>query len=194
MKHASSRLLFSYWDSLRGDRAAPNREEIDPARIRHILADTFILGLEPDGSAVFRLAGTRVCALFGRDLKNVPLDTVVSMAGRGQAAELLELVANEGAGAVAGLVGTSDLGSVIGLELLVLPLSPRASEDRRAIGALSPSSVPSWLGLTPIQTLELRSLRAIHPVEKSGLERAEPGTAVVSGRDRFVVLEGGRSH
>ena len=61
MKHATSRLLFAYWDGLRGDRAAPERSQIEPGQIRHILADTFILAIEPDGQAEFRLAGTRAC-------------------------------------------------------------------------------------------------------------------------------------
>ena len=44
MKHATTRMLFAYWDTLRGERAAPDRGEIEPGEIRHILADTFIAG------------------------------------------------------------------------------------------------------------------------------------------------------
>ncbi len=52
MKHPTSRMLFSYWDSLRGDRAAPERGEIEPGAIRHILAETFILDLSEPAAAV----------------------------------------------------------------------------------------------------------------------------------------------
>src|SRR5262245_27176033 len=69
MKHVSTRVLFAYWDGLRRERAAPERGEIEPGAIRHILADTFILDLAEPGSAVFRLAGTRLCALFGGEMK-----------------------------------------------------------------------------------------------------------------------------
>ncbi|HEY0354137.1 MAG TPA: PAS domain-containing protein, partial [Enterovirga sp.] len=65
MKHATSRMLFSYWDSLRGERAAPERSDVEPGAIRHILADTFILGIDGEAGATFRLAGTRCSALFG---------------------------------------------------------------------------------------------------------------------------------
>ena len=51
MKHSTSRMLFSYWDALRGERAAPERSEIEPGEIRHILADTFILEIGPDRRA-----------------------------------------------------------------------------------------------------------------------------------------------
>ena len=47
MKHPTSRMLFSYWDGLRGARAARERGEIEPGEIRHILADTFVLEIDP---------------------------------------------------------------------------------------------------------------------------------------------------
>ncbi|MEJ1934798.1 PAS domain-containing protein, partial [Nostoc sp. NIES-2111] len=71
MKHPASRTLFSYWDTLRGERTAPERSELDPGAIRNILADTFILEVDAGQTFPFRLAGTRVCALYGRDLKGV---------------------------------------------------------------------------------------------------------------------------
>ena len=59
MKNASTRLVFEYWDALRGERSAPERGEIEPGALRHALADTFVLENEPIGP-VFRLAGTRI--------------------------------------------------------------------------------------------------------------------------------------
>src|SRR5215204_4458470 len=43
MKHATTRMIFGYWDALRGERSAPERGEIEPGEIRHVLADTFVL-------------------------------------------------------------------------------------------------------------------------------------------------------
>ena len=48
---------------------APARAEIDPVAIRHALGDTFILAADFAGELRFRLAGTRICALFCRELK-----------------------------------------------------------------------------------------------------------------------------
>ena len=45
------------------------RTEIEPADIKTLLADTFILEKDARGEAVFRLAGTRLCAIYGRELK-----------------------------------------------------------------------------------------------------------------------------
>jgi len=73
MKHSTSHLLHAYWEKIRGDRAAPERAEIEPGEIRHLLADSLILELDvPARSAVIRLAGTRVCALYGRELRGQP--------------------------------------------------------------------------------------------------------------------------
>jgi len=66
MKHASSRELFMHWQDRRRARIAPERAEIEPGAIRKALADVFLLGAEADAEPRFRLAGTRVCALFGQ--------------------------------------------------------------------------------------------------------------------------------
>ncbi len=69
MKHASTRALYGYWNERRGNRPAPERAEIDPAAIRHALGDTFMLAADFVDELRFRLAGTRVCALFCREIK-----------------------------------------------------------------------------------------------------------------------------
>lgn len=191
MKHATSRLLFSYWDKLRGDRAAPERSQIEPGQIRHILADTFILGIEPDSRAAFRLAGTRVCALFGRDLTGTDFNALWPSDRRVEPDQLTDLVTSDTVGTVSGMVGESELGSVIGLELILLPLRHHGSTNRRMIGALSPSALPSWLGVSALQSLDMRSLRVIGNAKpgRPGLGDVGPGAA--SKRHRFVVLEGG---
>jgi hypothetical protein len=193
MKHATSRLLFAYWDSLRGDRAAPERSQVEPGKIRHLLADTFILGIEPDGRALFRLAGTRVSALFGRDLKDANLVDLWPDDRRREAEQLVDLVTNETVGAVAGLVGETDIGAVIGLELVLLPLRHRGAPNLRALGALSPSAVPTWLGLTPLRALDMRSLRVVGNTRSGRPGLGEIGPAGPSMRHKLVLLDGGRA-
>src|SRR5687768_13653867 len=69
VKHSSTRDLYGYWNMRRGTRAAPERADIDPTAIPRVLADTFLLGIDASGDYVYRLAGTRVCALFCRELR-----------------------------------------------------------------------------------------------------------------------------
>ena len=47
----------------------PSAADIEPGAIRRVLADTFILAFDEPAGHPFRIAGTRVCALFGRELK-----------------------------------------------------------------------------------------------------------------------------
>jgi hypothetical protein len=191
MKHATSRMLFSYWDGLRGERAAPERSQVEPGKIRHILADTFILGIEADGQATFRLAGTRVCALFGRDLKGVNFADLWPADRRAEADQLVDLVANDTVGTLAGITGETEFGSVISLELLLLPLRHCGAPNRRALGALSPGAVPSWLGLTPVHLLEMRSLRVVGNSRPLRPGIGDIGPLAAAKRHRLVLLDGG---
>ncbi len=69
MKTGANSTLYEYWNGLRADRIAPRRFEIEPAQIADILPDTFILELSEPGTFVYRLAGTRVCEIFGQEMR-----------------------------------------------------------------------------------------------------------------------------
>lgn len=193
MKHATSRFLFSYWDGLRGERAAPERRDIEPGRIRQVIADTFILALQPDGSSEFTLAGTRVSALFGRELRGSSFENLWPGVLHAEARGLVDLVASDTVGLVSGLRGTTELGASTCLELILLPLRHDGATDARLLGALSPTSVPSWAGLMPITRLEITSTRVIRADGRSRIATAPRRVEPTERRRRFVVLEGGLS-
>src|ERR1700730_13675156 len=88
MKHASSRAVFDYWTKQRGTRPAPERGDIDPTEIRYALSDTFMLAADFVDQLRFRLAGTRVCALFGREIKGEAFDALWSETSRTAIGEL----------------------------------------------------------------------------------------------------------
>ncbi len=192
MKHATTRMLFAYWDSLRGERAAPERGEIEPGEIRHILADTFILETVADRPPEIRLAGTRLCALFGRELKGVPFAELWRNNGSRETARFVELVTSETAGLVIGLVATSTEGANLDLELLLLPLRHRGKTHVRLLGALSAKIVPPWIGLHPIAGVATVSLRVISPSQKALEPSFGPGSAEAAEKRRqFIVHRGG---
>src|SRR5580765_742120 len=98
MKQVSSRELFGYWTARRGKRPAPERGEIEPSAIRRALGDVFILEFDRRAGHPFRLAGTRVCALFGRELKSEPFLNLFDEETRAQTAQLPAIVADETSG------------------------------------------------------------------------------------------------
>ncbi|WP_375464798.1 PAS domain-containing protein [uncultured Methylobacterium sp.] len=178
MKHPTSRMLHAYWDRVRGERCAPERAEIEPGEIRHLLADSLILELDvPHRAATLRLAGTRVCALFGRELRAQAFGALWGT-GAAEPWRMVEIVAGDAVGVVAGLRGTNAAGEALDLELLLLPLRHRGRTQARALGTLSPVRQPAWLGLRPLMRLETTSMRVL-----SGAVAA-PDDADVPGLDR----------
>jgi hypothetical protein len=201
MKHASSRDLFAYWEERRGKRPAPERVDIEPGAIRQVLSDTFILAAsDTAGGHPFRLAGTRVCALFGRELKGESFIGLWAAASQRAVTDLLTILAEESVGTVAGVTAVGENNDPVGLELLLLPLGTRRPSLARGIGVLAPLKVPAWLGASPIGALTLGSRRYLGDgAERRLLPRLltpaflKPGLLAPRLRRGFVVYEGGRS-
>lgn len=190
MKHAASRELYAYWQELRGRRPAPQRAEIEPSAIRQILGEAFILALDHAAGYPFRLAGTRVCALFGRELKGESFVRLWDERSQTTIVELLRVLADEWVGTVAGVTAHNTSGDSVELELLLLPLSATRPSLQRTIGVLAPLKAPQWIGSSPLCGMALGSRRHIGAaVEK----RLIPRFMAPSSRRRFVVYDGGRS-
>jgi hypothetical protein len=195
MKHASTRAIFDYWNRKRGRRAAPDRSDIDPADIRHVLGDTFMLAADFADDIRFRLAGTRVCALFTREIKGEAFNAQWSESSREHIDELLASVINEKVGAVAGIVGRTEDGGNVELELLLLPLAHAGHGRVRALGVLAPLTPPYWLGEQPIAELELKTLRHIGGQQPDfGVPRFGQPRDGQRLRHGFQVYTGGRGH
>jgi len=194
MKHSSSRKLFAYWDSCRGSRLAPDRADIEPGAIRRVLGDSFILAFDHAGGHPFRLAGTRVCALFGGELKGDGFLELWADSARDTAGGLVAAIAEDTVGAVASVSGHNVDGVELQLELLLLPLTQRGGKmPPRIIGTLAPMQMPYWLGINPIAELVLGGLRHVGPVT----DQVARARFVSASADRrlpagFVVHEGGR--
>jgi hypothetical protein len=170
MKHASSQELFAYWNAQRGPRPVPDRGDIDPGAIRAVLGDTFILTADPRAGHPFRLAGTRICALFCRELKGEAFASLWAQDGRAEIKARVGIVADETIGLVANAKACNAEGATLDLELLLLPLASRGNSGARIIGTLAPSEAPYWLGVSPITSVKLGSFRHLD----AELERNAP--------------------
>jgi hypothetical protein len=194
MKHSTTRELFDYWNARRGRRPAPARGDIEPEAIRRVLADTFIFGLDDGKGHPFRIAGTRVCALFGRELKGEPFLDLWAADSRGLVGALIRVVAQESVGMVVGVSGVSKAGDALDLELLALPLAHCGGNDARVLGSLSPIQMPRWAGANPLGELAIETLRYVGPAVKpdAAPSRLSP---LVDGRVRhgLLVYDGGGS-
>jgi len=182
MKHPSSREFFAYWDAKRGDALAPDRSEIEPGAVRELLGDIFVLSYDNDAGYPFRVAGTRVCALLGRDLKDQSFSGLFAEDGRRELEDIITCVAEETLAAIAGITATSEDGRPAHLELLLLPFNNRAHAPLRLTGSLAPFEND----LGPLRDFRLTSWRYLHRPEKL-VPRALRKLAIARG---FMVYEG----
>jgi len=111
MKQTASLWLYTYWNSLRRGRIAPNRFEIEPMRIGPLLPETFILEATSDHWFRFRLAGTRICDNYGMELKGRDFLSLWQRADDREALETLLLTIREdGSAAALKLTGMNEDG------------------------------------------------------------------------------------
>jgi len=183
MKHPSSREFFAYWDEKRGSARAPDRSDIEPGAVRELLGDIFVLSYDAAAGYPFRVAGTRVCALLGCDLKDRSFSTLFVPDGRREIEDIIAVVSEEMLAAVAGITATAEDGSLAHLELLLLPFNARAHTPLSLTGLLAPfGGVHSVL-----RDFKLTSWRYLgHPPQRF-LPRALRKLQIARG---FMVYEG----
>ena len=201
MKHAVTRELYQYWNLLRNGRSAPERADIDPAAIRGILADTFILETdqaEPRSRVPIRLSGTRLNALFLAELKGQSFLGLWTEPDRRRMIRVIADVLGDRSPAILGLRAMPRDGIPIDLEMLLLPLRHRGQTHTRILGAVAPLTIPSWLGLRAVVHFGLQSLRMVGEVDgfdpaMSPMTPSDQSGSYASWRHGYLVVhQGGR--
>jgi hypothetical protein len=165
MKHSASRELFAYWNRVRGAERAPHRGDIEPSDIRRVLADTFILEVVDREHFTVRLAGTRVCSIYCRELKGTNFFDLWRADDRSAMQTLAAAVTEDGAAAVVTLEGRTARDQELVSELILLPLRHTGPTFDRVLGSLSVLERPYWLGNEPVDRQSIASLRLIWPDE-----------------------------
>jgi hypothetical protein len=192
MRQQISKDLFAYWSELKGARSAPDRADIDPVAIRHLLADTFIVEIDADRRFPLRLCGTRIDALWLSEKKGQPfVDVWRPEDRRGVAAALLAVV--DGVTPIVAGVKTHAAGyAALELELLLLPLRHFGKTHSRVLGALSPVYQPEWLGQLQAGPLEMISMRIIDAAPRASSPISPPFQApnMTGRRPRLIVYDG----
>ena len=183
MKHPSSREFFAYWDDKRAGARAPDRSEIEPGAVRGLLGDIFVLSYDTTAGHPFRVAGTRVCALLGRDLKDQSFSALFAPEGRREIDDIIAVVAEEMLAAVAGITATAQDGSTAHLELLLLPFNARAHTPLSLTGLLAPFESKH----SQLKDFKLTSWRYLGHQPEKFVPRALRKLAVARG---FMVYEG----
>ena len=193
MKHAVTLELYSYWNDLRGDRLTPDRSDLDPLAIRKILADVFVLEVDPHGEIRFRIAGARTSALIVNDLKGSRFKDLWLPQSHAALDEMLFSVMSESRPAVAGVKAAPPGRPYLDLEMLLLPLRHLGQNHVRLMGSISPASVPGWLGLVACEPMALGPMRMLHPVHSANsFAKASAASLDSARRAHLTIHDGGR--
>lgn len=163
MRHQTTQALYAYWNETRGDRVAPQRLEIQPARIGTLLPDTFILERCDARTFRFRLAGTRVCARFGMELRGLNFLDQWNAADRAMLEEHLAAIAETGRIGVFTGEALAGMTAPATFEIVILPLVHTGTAIDRFLCAITMLHEPRWLDSEPIRKIRLDAAEALWP-------------------------------
>jgi hypothetical protein len=197
MRQEATKALYQHWHDICRGSIIPDRNDLEPSQIGHLLRDVFILGVDSHFTWRYRVAGTRLTAFAGRELRDEIFESWWCQPDRRDANRLLTGVANDSMPVVMGLKALGNDDQLYEVEGLLLPLRHGGKSGLRMIGGFFPSSkAASRLGLKIVE-LKLLSLRTIdHTKEtppKFGVEPIDL-ELIMARRTSFRVIEGGLSN
>ena len=187
MHTRTSTELFTYWDTIRGAEAGPLRSKIEPGEIRHVLPDIFILEAA-DEDPVFRLAGTRVCSLFDRELRGLPFSALWPAGQRDEPVSIASGVMRYSVPALLNLTGLLSDGRTLRMEMLLLPVRSAGRLYNRLLGSLSPDMPANEVCDKPLRSIRFERSRIIGLPANGGV----PGQ-IVPGGSRLPDDDGDRA-
>ncbi len=191
MQQQTSRQLYAYWDRVRNGRVAPRRFEIEPARIPGLLPETFIA----EGAGLlgfrFRLAGTKICEYFGKELRGIDLLSLFGEEDRSQLGTVLRAIFADGAVGHGLFRSFTASNREASFEFLLLPLIHTGETINRLLGGITPLEPPYWLGGEPLARHELAELHVHWPDGPPARAGHQKDDIVRLSPRRFRVLDGG---
>ncbi len=136
IEHAGTKAVYDYWNAIRQGKQAAPRDAIDPCALRSHLPQIFILQKHDDDHLTFRLAGTGLCAIFGREFRDQNIFSMFTGDCAESARSLLQQIIT---GPRVGLLSTT--GYTIDkreaeFEMLMLPLMDHKENVCRILGSL----------------------------------------------------------
>ena len=193
MQQPTSKQLYAYWDDIRNGRIAPRRFEIEPAKISGLLRETFIAECTGLLGFRFRLAGTRICRHFGRELRGVDFLSLWPAEDRGSISSLVRNVLNDGAVGHGIFDAYTETDRQARFEFTLMPLIHTGQTINRLLGSMTAIDPPFWLGAEPLVSFSIRELQ-LHWPDGIPAFMANGGAQVTQlARRRFRVVDGGLS-
>lgn len=163
MQQSTSKELYAYWDRVRNGRIAPRRFEIEPAKIAPLLPHTFIAEDAGMLGYRFRLAGTKICEQFGRELRGADLLALWEARDRDAVDSLLRNILTDAAVGHGRFRAYAANDREANFEFVLLPLIHAGEAVNRILGAITAIDPPFWLGAEPLLRQEIVELNLHWP-------------------------------
>jgi hypothetical protein len=194
MLHPGSRALFRYWESLRGEMSAPPRDWLDLRKIGSLVPFLFMIERKPGKDYAWRLAGTRICELWGMELTGKPVLTHGERFERETVRKLLDGVIAAHQPFVLRFRLQFALGLSVAAECVGMPLRARNGQSTYAFGVIVPFRYVSRPRHDHVTGFELSAARTIwtEPVPGTG-NGLHVKAASRSSSQAYQIISGGRS-
>lgn len=167
MKHPSTIAIFSEWQRLafavNDTLQAPQRGSLSPRRLGRHLSELFLLEMDQSCEPVFRLAGTQICKIFGRELRATTFFSLWPDQDRPALEEMIDNVNQLLIPALSHHYGISFAGRRLSFEMLLAPLASSTQQKINVLGSLSLLDDVSWAGSDPLILADLRKIMPLHP-------------------------------
>ncbi len=196
MRQTRIEQVTAYWRELaRAADGVPERAAIEPRRVVRHLPDMFVLERVDRASFRFRLAGTRLCALYGRELREHDFIRLWPSAQQAAIAQAMDRMLRDGEPAMIEAAGATLQGEAFGFDVALFPLKDESGEVTRVLGVLSADAVmrdrdPAIL--TSQRMIALEVAGSIAYAERASLAPrradppAEPASAFLAARPTKV--------
>ncbi len=161
MKLAVSRDMVTYWNEIRGLDPAPTRAALKPGSISNLLPDLFILQRDRSGLPLFRLAGTRVCTLVGRELRQQSFRALFPVDQQQKLRMLIHGVADRLRPALLTLAAIREEPARLDFEMVLLPVLEEGRDSRLVLGVIAPLGLNARQILSPVRMFSIDNLEPI---------------------------------
>ncbi|MBM7047859.1 PAS domain-containing protein [Rhizobium lusitanum] len=162
MRQKTSIEIFTYWEQLRGDADAPLRNLIQPPAVSRILPELFILENTSDDNPRFRLAGTTICSLMGREIRGENFAALWAGSQQDDPVRIAAGVMTHVVPALINATGYSVSGRSMTFEMVLMPLRTSGDICDRLLGCLTPTARSTWLGNEHLEFLALDRSRLLY--------------------------------
>jgi len=174
MRQKKTKQLYGYWMDLfwkAGNLAGsslppvwPQRSDVHPSECRSLLGDMFILEIA-EQNLTYRLAGTRLCALYGHELKGEDFNSTFDANDRDAATSWAIRAGTENYLAAMSGTASDTAGNRIVLETLLMPVACNTRHANRILGLTVACDPQTTIGNRKVDNQRIRSVRTLRPWE-----------------------------